>query len=82
NRAYKIEHTIHAEHNAILNSGESDLNGSILYATHKPCLQCAQHIISAGIKEVIWKNEFPDSRWGDSKPLFELHEIKAEKFKE
>jgi dCMP deaminase len=79
-RAYKIANTIHAEHNAILNC-EHDLEGSIIIATHKPCIQCAAHIISAGIKEVIWLNEFPDSRWGDSTPYFEQANIKANKFR-
>lgn len=53
---------LHAESNAILKcalSGSST-NGSTLFTTDSPCIDCAKLIIQAGVKEVYYKKEYRD----------------------
>ena len=47
--------TIHAEANAILWAARTGVSveGATMYATHQPCLTCAQAIAAAGIKRVV-----------------------------
>ncbi len=47
---------VHAERNAILNyrGSLSDLNGSILYVTWYPCMECTKEIIQVGIQKIIY----------------------------
>lgn len=49
--------TIHAEINAILQAKE-DKEGSILYVTHYPCIECQKIIKQAGITKVFYKNSY------------------------
>lgn len=72
----------HAEINAIINSDgpRSSLSRAIIYCTIRPCLECAKHLINAGIKEIIYLADYD----GDSY-VFELLKdagIKIRKFKE
>ena len=50
------ELTVHAEMNAILFAAKSGVGtqDSDLYVTFSPCLNCAKHIINAGIKNVYF----------------------------
>ncbi len=52
----------HAEQNAIIQAAREGLSlkGCKLYCTHQPCVVCAKMIINAGIKEVIYKEGYPD----------------------
>jgi dCMP deaminase len=50
----KYLYVCHAEMNAILNSGHSDLRGSTVYTTLFPCAECTKAMIQKGIKEVIY----------------------------
>lgn len=53
---------LHAEQNAIIQAavfGVSIKDGS-LYTTHAPCSVCAKMLINAGIKEIIYENDYPD----------------------
>lgn len=52
----------HAEQNAIVQAAKLgvSINGSKLYCTTQPCIICARMIINAGIKEVIYTEEFDD----------------------
>jgi len=53
-------YVLHAEANAITKvakSGNSAL-GSTLYVTASPCIECAKLIIQAGIKRVVYKDEY------------------------
>jgi len=54
----------HAEENAIIQAANYGvaLKGASLYCTESPCLLCAKMIISAGIKKVIYENEYHYSR--------------------
>ena len=50
----------HAEENAIMQAAHYGvgLMGATLYCTDSPCLLCAKMIISAGIKRVVYENEY------------------------
>ena len=53
-------YVLHAEANAITKvakSGNSS-EGATLYVTASPCLECAKLIIQAGIKRVVYKDEY------------------------
>ncbi|MCQ2170312.1 MAG: dCMP deaminase family protein [Bacteroidales bacterium] len=53
-------YVLHAEANAIskvAKSGNSS-EGSTLYVTASPCIECAKLIIQAGIKRVVYKDEY------------------------
>jgi dCMP deaminase len=71
----------HAEENAIIQAANYGvaLKGAVLYSTESPCLICAKMIISAGIKNVIYENEYHSSRQVTS--LFRQAGIICKKFK-
>ena len=53
-------YVLHAEANAITKvakSGNSS-EGATLYVTASPCMECAKLIIQAGIKRVVYKDEY------------------------
>ena len=51
-RAMKLELTVHAELNALLNAGV-DVTGWTLYVSRAPCVECALAIIQKGIARVV-----------------------------
>jgi dCMP deaminase len=55
--------TIHAEANAIYFAARHGLEveGATIYCTTEPCLKCAEAIIQAGIKEVVYRDSYRDS---------------------
>ena len=56
------DEVIHAEANAILKlarDGERG-NGSDLFCTHAPCIQCAKLIYGAGVKKVYYRHTYRD----------------------
>ena len=53
-------YVLHAEANAITKvakSGNSS-DGSTLYVTASPCIECAKLIIQAGIRRVVYRDEY------------------------
>jgi dCMP deaminase len=52
--------TIHAEMNAIADAAKRGIsvNDSIAYITHMPCVNCAKILIAAGIKEIIYAEDY------------------------
>ena len=53
-------YVLHAEANAITKvakSGNSS-EGATLYVTASPCLECSKLIIQAGIKRVVYNDEY------------------------
>jgi len=52
--------TIHAEINAIAFAAQygTPLNGSTIYLTHSPCWPCTKALFSAGIKTIMFKEEY------------------------
>ena len=53
-------YVLHAEANAITKLARSSNNsdGSTLYVTDAPCIECAKLIIQAGIKRVVYAKEY------------------------
>lgn len=52
---------LHAEANAIsklAKNGGMGANGSTLYVTTSPCIDCAKMIINAGIRRVFYREEY------------------------
>ncbi len=54
---------LHAEMNIITYAAKHGIiiNNSILYCTHKPCNNCLKHLVSAGIKKVIYYHDYIDN---------------------
>lgn len=52
---------IHAEINALLKMDYNNPKDKILYVTLSPCRMCAKSIINAGIKEVVFLEEYRDT---------------------
>lgn len=55
---------LHAESNTISKCARSteSSEGSILYVTLSPCLECAKLIIQSGIKEVYYNDAYRDTK--------------------
>ncbi len=51
---------VHAEMNALLQAGKG-ANGGTLYSTIVPCNTCAKMIINAGIKRVVYLEDYPEN---------------------
>lgn len=53
---------VHAEQNALLYALNNNVNvkNSTLYVTKSPCIICTKLLINAGIKEIIYLQEYPD----------------------
>lgn len=49
---------IHAEENAVIESGRANGKGATLYTTTFPCLLCAKAIVQAGIKRLVYFREY------------------------
>ncbi len=56
-------YVLHAEANAILKVAKSTHNadGATLYITLSPCKECSKLIVQAGIKRVVFLNEYKDN---------------------
>lgn len=70
-------YVLHAEANAITKvakSGNSS-KGATLYVTASPCIECAKLIIQAGIKRVVYRDEY---RLKDGVELLEKAGIEVE----
>ncbi len=59
NDPYRSRHSyvVHAEVNAILNCVVLPLTNATIYTTQYPCPRCAQSIIQAGIRKVVYLRE-------------------------
>ena len=71
-------YVLHAEANAITKvakSGNSS-QGSTLYVTASPCLECSKLIIQSGIKRVVYRDEY---RLTDGVDLLRRAGIEVEK---
>lgn len=71
-------YVLHAEANAITKvakSGNSS-EGATLYVTASPCLECSKLIIQAGIKRVVYRDEY---RLTDGVDLLRKADIEVEK---
>ena len=78
---HTLSYVLHAESNAILKCAKygRPTNGSTLYITHSPCIECAKLIIQAGIIRVVYLEEYKTL---DGVELLKRIGIKVEKFEE
>jgi dCMP deaminase len=55
---------IHAEANAIakLAKGNESGDGSTMFLTHAPCIDCAKQVYTAGVKKVYYQNSYKDTQ--------------------
>ena len=55
-------HGLHAEQNAIVQAARHGIaiKDSIMYCNFKPCITCIKMIINAGIKEVVYQQDYDD----------------------
>lgn len=53
----KYPYVVHAELNAILNSGGKSLRNATIYVGLFPCNECAKAIIQSGIREVVYLDD-------------------------
>ena len=60
NEEVTYPYVLHAEANAITKLARSNNNsdGSTLYVTASPCIECAKLIIQAGIKRVVYAEKY------------------------
>ena len=71
-------YVLHAEANAITKVAKSvnSSQGSTLYVTASPCLECSKLIIQSGIKRVVYRDEY---RLTDGVDLLRRAGIEVEK---
>lgn len=68
-REVKLAYTVHAEVNALLNAAKNGakVEGSTLYVTFHPCVNCAAAIIQGGVKKVVCPTvKSAPARWSNS----------------
>ena len=60
---HTLSYVLHAESNAILKCAKygRPTNGSTLYITYSPCIECAKLIIQAGIIRVVYLENYKKS---------------------
>lgn len=53
---------VHAEQNAIIQAARYGVHtdGSTLYCTTQPCVQCTKMLLNAGVKEIVYEEGYPD----------------------
>jgi len=58
-----LPHVIHAEVNAVLKAAKcgNSVDGSTLYITLSPCLDCSKLLLQSGVKRVVYLNEYRNS---------------------
>lgn len=71
--------TIHAETNAVTDAASRGvkLNGSTAYVTHYPCINCAKILIAAGIKEVVYCENYRNN--AICQELYNMANVKVSK---
>ena len=76
---HTLSYVLHAESNDILKCSKygRPTNGSTLYITHSPCIECAKLIIQAGIIRVVYLEDY---RKAEGLELLKRVGIKVEKF--
>ena len=66
NRKYRLvtkDEVLHAEMNAIakVSASTESSEGSTLFITHAPCLDCAKLVYQSGIKSVYYRNSYKNT---------------------
>lgn len=54
---------IHAEQNAVIQAAKHGIaiDGATVYCTHQPCVLCAKILINAGVKDIVYRESYPDA---------------------
>lgn len=68
---------LHAEVRAILSTRDIEMHDASLFVTTFPCFLCAQQIIHAGIREVVYVEAYPDDA---SRDLLERSDVSIRRF--
>lgn len=77
----KNSFVVHAEADALDNLPNGfNPNGSTLYVTLFPCMECAKRIVNLGIKKVVYLKEYEKSSNVVSNHMFRLAGVEVEKF--
>jgi dCMP deaminase len=77
---HEICRGLHSEQNVLLQAALHGVSvkGSTLYLTCAPCSICAKMIVNAGIKEIIYKDSYPDKMASD---FLKEAKVKIKKYK-
>lgn len=70
---------VHAEMNVITYAAKKgiSLDKTTIYITHKPCNNCLKHLISSGVKKIIYMTDYNDNnKQDDISELVKLIELK------
>lgn len=83
----KYPYVVHAEDNALrnfkkYNTNDAALEGSTIYVTLFPCLNCAKMIVEAGIKKVVYLTDIYANSLDvkSSKQYLRFNEVEFEQF--
>ncbi len=70
----------HAEMNAVANACRNGINlmNSVAYTTHYPCIHCFKILVSSGIKEIIYLDDYRNNQHVET--LSNLSGISIKKF--
>lgn len=69
---------VHAEMNVITYAAKKgiQLNNTKVYITHKPCNNCLKHLISSGVNNIVYLNDYNDiNQQNDIKEMVKLIKI-------
>ena len=72
NREYVRNNIIHAELNTILHCHINTKN-TIMYSTLSPCSNCLKHLAAAGVKKIVFLDEYRD--FNEVKQLAESYHL-------
>ncbi|AYV78332.1 MAG: dCMP deaminase [Edafosvirus sp.] len=72
--------TIHAETNAVGGPAQKDggVKDATVYVTHFPCINCTKTLIAAGIKEIVYEEDYNNNK--NCYKLFSLANVNVKKF--
>lgn len=79
---YKDElcRAVHAEENVLLQAAKFGVStdGSTVYCYYFPCTMCSKSMINAGIKEIVFAEDYPNEL---AKELLQEADVKVRRFK-
>jgi len=77
---HEICRAVHAEQNAIIQCALHGVSTeeATLYCTHQPCILCTKMMINAGIRRVVFREDYPDE---ESLNYLRMAKIEVVRFK-
>ena len=69
--------SVHSEHNAILQAAKhgNSTNGSVLYTTHFPCVDCLKFLKNAGVSTIRYKHPYKNNENFINLSQFDIQQI-------